>query len=184
MKKLLLAASCAFALTVTSPLFAEEAPMNNPLIPVWTGPYGGLPPFDKIKVEDFAPALTAAMAENRAEIDRIANDIAAPTFDNTIVALERAGQTLNRVSAIYGVWGSTMNDPAFRKVQQEMAPKLAAFRDETLHNAKLFARIKAVYDARDSANLTPEQKRLAWYDYNRFAIQGAQLGEEEKRNNG
>ena len=181
MKKLLLAASCVFALTIASSLHADETPLNNPLLPAWTGPYGGVPPFDKIKVDDFTPALTEAMAENRADIDKIANDPAAPTFDNTIVALERAGQTMNWVSTLYGVWGSSMNDPAFRKVQQAMAPKLSAFRDETLHNGKLFARIKAVYDARDSLGLTAEQKRLVWYDYSRFVIQGAQLGEEEKK---
>ena len=181
MKKLLLAASCVFALTIASSLHADETPLNNPLLPAWTGPYGGVPPFDKIKVDDFTPALTEAMAENRADIDKIANDPAAPTFDNTIVALERAGQTMNWVSTLYGVWGASMNDPAFRKVQQAMAPKLSAFRDETLHNGKLFARIKAVYDARDSLGLTAEQKRLVWYDYSRFVIQGAQLGEEEKK---
>lgn len=181
MKKLLLAASCVLALASPAPLHADETPMNNPLLSVWTGPYGGLPPFDKIKVDDFIPALTAAMAENREEIDKIADNPAAATFDNTVVALERAGDTMNRVSTIYSVWGSTMNDPAFRKVQQAMAPKLSAFRDETLHNAKLFARIKAVYDARDSSDLTAEQKRLAWYDYTRFVNQGAQLGEEQKQ---
>lgn len=181
MKKFLLAASCAFALTIAATSLHAGTPMNNPLLPVWTGPYGGVPPFEKIKVEDFVPALTAAMDENRAEIDRIANDPAPPTFDNTILAMERAGETMTRVGTIYGVWGSTMKDAAFRKVQQEMAPKLSAFRDETLHNPKLFARIKAVYDARDSSNLTPEQKRLVWYDYTRFVNQGAQLGEEQKK---
>ncbi len=180
MKRLLLAASCVSALTLAAPLNAAETPQNNPLLAAWTGPYGGLPPFDKIKIDDFTPALTEAMAEDRAEIDKIADNPAAPSFDNTIVALERAGDTMNRVTTLYGVWGSSMNDPAFRKVQQSMAPKLSAFRDETLHNAKLFARIKAVYDARDSSSLSAEQKRLVWYDYTRFVSQGAQLGEEQK----
>lgn len=181
MKKLLLAASCALALTSAAPLRADETPGANPLLSVWTGPYGGLPPFDKIKVDDFIPALTASMAEDRAEIDKIADNPAPANFDNTIVALERAGETMNRVSTLYGVWGSSMNDPAFRKVQQAMAPKLSAFRDETLHNAKLFARIKTVYDAREKSGLTAEQKRLVWYDYTRFVSQGAQLGEEQKK---
>jgi peptidyl-dipeptidase Dcp len=180
LKRLLLAASCVSALTLAAPLNAAETPQNNPLLAAWTGPYGGLPPFDKIKIDDFTPALTEAMAEDRAEIDKIADNPAAPSFDNTIVALERAGDTMNRVTTLYGVWGSSMNDPAFRKVQQSMAPKLSAFRDETLHNAKLFARIKAVYDARDSSSLSAEQKRLVWYDYTRFVSQGAQLGEEQK----
>ncbi len=177
MKKLL---SVAFGLALATSLHAAEAPMDNPLLPVWTGPYGGVPPFDKIKVEDFAPALTEAMAQDRVEIDKIADNPAVPTFNNTIVALERAGAVLSRVSTIYGVWGSTMNDPDFRKVQKAMAPKLSAFRDETSHNAKLFARIKAVYDARETSSLTPEQKRLAWFYYTRFVNQGAQLNEEQK----
>jgi peptidyl-dipeptidase Dcp len=176
-KKLL---SVAFGLALATSLHAAEAPMDNPLLPVWTGPYGGVPPFDKIKVEDFAPALTEAMAQDRVEIDKIADNPAVPTFNNTIVALERAGAVLSRVSTIYGVWGSTMNDPDFRKVQKAMAPKLSAFRDETSHNAKLFARIKAVYDARETSSLTPEQKRLAWFYYTRFVNQGAQLNEEQK----
>ncbi len=181
MKKLLLAAAWVSGLTLSCSLLAAETPMNNPLLPVWTGPYGGVPPFDRIKIDDFAPALSEAMAENRAEIDKIADNPAAPSFDNTIVALERAGQTMSRVSTIYGVWGSSMNDPDFRKVQQAMAPKLSAFRDETLHNGKLFTRIKAVYEERFSSDLTAEQQRLVWYDYTRFVSQGAELGEQQKK---
>ena len=154
--------------------------MTNVLLAEWTGPYGGLPPFDKIKVDDFTPALTAAMEETRKEIDNIADNPAAPSFDNTIVAMERAGQRMERVSTLYGIWGTSMKDAAFRKVQQAMAPKLSAFRDETNHNSKLFARIKAVYDARETSGLNPEQKRLAWSYYTRFVQQGAQLSDAQK----
>src|SRR5687768_4054976 len=78
---------------------------DNPLLRPWVGPYGGVPPLDQIRVEHFEPALAAGMQENLAEIDRIANDPAPPTFENTIVAQERAGRTITRVGTIYGLWG-------------------------------------------------------------------------------
>ena len=118
---------------------AAPAPAANPLLARWTGPYGGVPPFDKVKVEHFKPALEAAMAENRREIDAIADNPAAPTFENTIAALEDAGRPLSDVDTVYGVWASTMNGPEFQAVEREMAPKLAAFDDEITQNEKLFA---------------------------------------------
>ncbi|HEX6650450.1 MAG TPA: hypothetical protein VF075_12960, partial [Pyrinomonadaceae bacterium] len=102
---------------------------SNPLLAKWEGPYGGVPPFDRVQVALFKPALEEAMAEQLKEVDRIASDPAAPDFENTIVALERAGQTMNRVETLYGVWSSTMNGPEFQVVQREMAPRLAAFND-------------------------------------------------------
>ena len=116
----------------------------NPLLAKWEGPYGGVPPFDRVQVAHFKPALEAAMAENLSEVDRVAKDPAAPTFENTIVALERAGQTLDRVQTIYGVFGSTMNGPEFQVVQRDMAPRLAAFYDQITQNEALFKRIEAV----------------------------------------
>src|ERR1700758_188446 len=93
---------------------AGARPLKNPLLEPWRGPHGGVPPFDKVHVQDFKPALESAMAENLAEVERVALNPAPPTFDNTIVALERAGRTLNRVSAVYGVWSSTMSTPDFQ----------------------------------------------------------------------
>src|ERR687887_263358 len=104
--------------------------MANALLEPWSGPYGGVPPFDKVRVEQFKPALEAAMAEQLAEVDNIANDPAAPTFENTIAALERSGRTLDRVGSIFGIYSSTMSTPDFQKVEQEMAPRLAAFTDQ------------------------------------------------------
>src|SRR5215212_8639804 len=82
---------------------------ENPLLAKWEGPYGGVPPFDRVQVPLFKPALETAMAEQLAEIDRIAKDPAPPDFANTIAALERSGHTLERVSTLYGVWGATMS---------------------------------------------------------------------------
>jgi len=149
--------------------------MSNPLQPAWSGPHGGVPPFDKIKVAHFKPALEAAMAEQLAEIDRIANDPAPPTFANTIEAMERSGRMLDRVGNVYGVWSSTLRTPDFQEVEREMEPKLAAFRDQVIQNEKLFKRIAAVYEAREKSGLDAEQKRLAWLKYQDFARSGARL---------
>src|SRR5688572_22654672 len=87
---------------------------DNPLLVEWAGPYGGIPPFDKVKVTDFKPALEVGMAENLSEVEKIANDPASPTFENTIAALERTGKTLSRVSTIYGIWGGNMATPEYQ----------------------------------------------------------------------
>src|SRR5215467_6650494 len=107
-----------------------SAAEENPLLAKWEGPYGGVPPFDRVQVQFFKPALEAAMAEQLAETERIANNPVAPDFENTIAALERTGHTLDRVSTLYGIWSSTMASPEFQVVQREMAPRLAAFQDQ------------------------------------------------------
>ncbi|MEK6334761.1 MAG: M3 family metallopeptidase [Acidobacteriota bacterium] len=152
----------------------------NPLLANWEGPYGGVPPFDRVKIEYFKPALEAAMTENLGEIDKIAKDPAAPTFQNTIVAMERAGSTLDRVTTIYGVWGSTMAGAEFQGVQREMAPKLAAFGDQITQNEALFKRIEAVYNSPEKKKLTPEEQRLAWLYYTNFVRSGAKLDAKAK----
>jgi peptidyl-dipeptidase Dcp len=160
---------------------ASEDPLSNPLLAPWTGPFGGVPPFDKVKVEHFKPALEAAMTEQLAEVDKIAAEPAPPTFENTLAALERSGRTLDRVGTVFGVFSGTMSTPEFQKVEEEMAPKLAAFADQITQNEKLFKRIAAVYDARETAGLTAEQKRLAWLDYTNFVRAGAKLDPAAKK---
>ena len=147
----------------------------NPLLEPWTGPYGGVPPFDRVKVEHFQPALEAAMQEELEEIERIASDGSAPTFDNTIAAMERAGRTFDRAIRIYSVFNHTMSTPEVQAVEREMAPRLAAFSDRIMQNEPLFRRIAAVYEARDTAGLTAEQRRLAWLKYMSFVRSGARL---------
>ena len=153
---------------------------ENPLLAPWTGPYGGVPPFDRVEVAHFAPALEAAMAEALAEVDGIAHDPAPPTFENTLAALEGIGRTLDRVGAVYGVWSSTMSGPEFQAVEREMAPKLAAFGDRITQNEALFRRIEDVYAAGDAAGLTPEQRRLAWRHHTDFVRAGARLDAASK----
>ena len=163
-------------------LLSAAAPAgSNPLVAPWSGPFGGVPPFDRVKVEHFKPALEAGMADQLAAIDRITAETAPATFENTIAALERSDRVLKRVSSVYNVWSSTMNTPEFQAVETEMAPKLAAFRDKITQNAKLFERIAAVYDAREKVGLTPEEKRLAWLYYTDFVRAGAKLSPEAKR---
>ncbi len=154
---------------------------ENPLLAKWEGPYGGVPPFDRVQIPLFKPALEEAMAEQLAEIDRIAKNSAAPDFQNTIVALEETGQTLDRVTTIYGVWAATMAGPEFQGVQREMAPRLAAFNDQITQNEALFKRIEAVYNSPAKAKLTPEQQRLAWLYYTNFVRAGARLPPEAKK---
>jgi peptidyl-dipeptidase Dcp len=153
----------------------------NPLLAPWTGPYGGVPPFDRVQPALLQPALEAAMAEQLAAVERIANDPAAPTFENTIAALERSGASLDRVATLYGVFSSTMSDDAVQAVERTMAPKLAALDDQITQNAGLFARISAVYETRAKSNLTPEQQRLSWKYYTDFVRAGAKLGAAEKK---
>ena len=159
----------------------EASTADNPLLAKWEGPFGGVPPFNSVQIPLFKPALEAAMAEQLAEIDKIAKDPAAPTFDNTIVALERAGSTLDRVMTVYGVWGATMAGPEYQAVQREMAPKLAAFNDQIAQNEALFKRIDAVYNSPAKAKLTPEQQRVAWLYYTNFVRSGARLSPEAKK---
>jgi peptidyl-dipeptidase Dcp len=140
-----------------------------------------VPPFDQIRVAHFEPALEAAMQENLDEIERIAQATAAPTFENTIAAQERAGRTASRVFAIYSVWAGTMSTPEFQVVERRMAPRLAAFSDRITQNAALFRRIEAVYVAREDAGLTPEQKRLTWLYHTTFVRAGARLDAAGKR---
>ncbi|MHB9005838.1 MAG: M3 family metallopeptidase [Limisphaerales bacterium] len=146
-----------------------------PLIEEWKGSHGGLPPFDQIQLGQFQPAIAAAMTSNRVEIQAMANDPAAPTFENTIAALERCGRILDRVQTVYGVWSSTLSTPEFRAIEQEIEPQLAAFRDEIFQNEKLFRRLEAVYQSPDKARLTSEQQRLVWLLYTNFVRAGARL---------
>jgi peptidyl-dipeptidase Dcp len=149
---------------------------DDALLAPWTGPHGGFPRFDRVQVADFQPSLLAAMDLHRAEIAAIAESAEPPAFDNTIAALELAGQPLRRASAVFGVYTSTMSSAEVRQLEQDMAPVLAAFSDEIIQNAALFARIQAVHAGRHAAGLTAEQIRLVEVVYRNFERQGAALG--------
>jgi peptidyl-dipeptidase Dcp len=159
---------------------SAAAPLEMPLLAPWKGPHGGAPSFAKVKIADFKPALLKGIELNRAEIARIAGNKAAPSFENTIAALEDAGRPLGRAASIFNIYASTMDDKEMQAVEKEMSPVLAAFNDEVIQNTALFARVKAVYRTRETSGLSPEQQRLVWVVYRNFARQGAALGDADK----
>ncbi len=183
---MLLGGALACAPVVTTNTQPAQAPTvaatasANPLLNEWAGQHGGVPPFDRVTLADFKPALEGAMAEELAEVEQIANNPSAPTFENTLAALERTGQKLDRVSTSYGVWSSTLNTADFQPIEREMAPKLAAHSDRITQNAALFRRIDAVYNSPARSALTAEQQRLAWLYQTNFVRAGARLDDAAK----
>jgi len=158
---------------------AATSEAANPLFTASTLPFG-YPPFDKIRDEHFTPAFEKGMAENAAEIEAIANNAEAATFDNTIVAMERSGELLDRVQTIFfSLAGANTND-ALEKIQSEMAPKLSAHRDAIALNSKLFERVKSLYDQRDNLGLDAESKYLLERYHTDFVRAGAKLSDADK----
>ncbi len=151
-----------------------DLPADNPFAAASTLPFQA-PPFDRIKDADYLPAFEAGMRAQLDEIAAIANDKAAPTFDNTLVAMEKSGRLLARVAGAFGVVSSANTNDTLQKVQEDIAPKLAAHSDAIHFNAKLFARIKAVYDQRATLKLDAESQRLLEVTYREFVHAGAQL---------
>jgi peptidyl-dipeptidase Dcp len=148
---------------------------GNPLLAPWTGPHGGVPPFDRVKLEHFQPAVEQAMADSLAALARIAADPRPADFENTLAAMERASRPLHRALAVLGVWSGGLNTPGFQTIERAVRPKLAAYSDQVVQNAALFQRIEAVYEGREKAGLNPEQARLAWKIWNDFVRSGARL---------
>jgi peptidyl-dipeptidase Dcp len=150
-------------------------PVENPVLALWTGRYGGAPPFDAIRTEHFPAALDAAIAQKRADVAAIAANPEPATFANTLEALEASGPLLAQAGKLFQLYCSALNDQAMRAVQSEFAPKLAALADEITHNQALFARVAAVFAARERSGLGPEQQRLAFVIHDRFVRRGASL---------
>lgn len=148
--------------------------MTNPLLTDWDTPFG-LPPFDLISDDDFMPAVEAALAESRANVAAISDNPDAPDFANTVEALERADQLLGRVlGAFYNLAGADSN-PKREELQRDFAPMLSAYSSEVSENKKLFARVEAVWAARDDLDLTDEQQRVLMLTRRGFVRSGAQL---------
>ena len=154
---------------------SARAPAANPLLAPWPGSYGGVPPFDSIRPELFPPALAAALDEQRREIGAIKSNPQPATFANTIEALERAGDTFQRVGSMFGTWSTSLQDDAFAAVQREWAPRLAAASDEVLLDSGLFDRVRRVWESTEKQGLSKEQQRLLWRTYTAFARLGANL---------
>ncbi|WP_329958578.1 M3 family metallopeptidase [Sphingomonas sp. Leaf37] len=181
MRHILLAAG-ASALMATS-AFAQTNPpaaaqATNPLLADWTGLYGGVPPWDKVKPELFPAAFEVSLAERAADYRKIADNPAAPTFANTFVPMQLAGQRYGRVMTLFGVMTGNMNSPAYQGLDREWSPKFAAASDAITFDPKLFARIEAVNAAR--AKLDPQQQRLVTRTYDSYVRQGAKLDATQK----
>ncbi len=146
----------------------------------WVGPYGGVPAWSQVRPDQFPAAFAVAMQAQREVIQRITGNPEAPSFANTILALEQSGAALDRVSTLFSVHAGTLNLGVIPKVEQEMAPKLAAFYDEISQNGPLFKRVEAVHQQAEKASLTPEQRRLTWLIYTNFVRAGAKLDATQK----
>ncbi|WP_461452484.1 M3 family metallopeptidase [Mucilaginibacter sp.] len=152
---------------------------SNPLITKSTLDFG-VPAFDKIKDADFQPAFDQGIKEELAEIDTIANNPATPTFDNTLVALEKSGQLLNRVNGVYNLLSSANTDPVLEKLDEAIAPKLAGLQDAIYLNTKLYNRVEAIYQQKSALKLDSESTRLLDYYDQEFKLAGANLSESNK----
>ena len=166
-------------LAVTIALGARAADSANPLLQPSPLPYQ-YPPFDRIKDEHFAPAHELGMAEQLKEVDTLAGNPAAPTFENTLVALEQSGRLLGRVQRTFSNLAGTHSNDALRAIEKAMAPKLAAHNDAIRLNRRLFARLDTLHDQREQLGLDPESKRLLERTHKDFVRAGARLADADK----
>ena len=153
---------------------SKQETTDNPLLQKWDTPFETAP-FEKIKVEHYLPAFEAAMEEHNKEIQAIIDNAEAPTFDNTIAALDYAGETLSKVAGVFFNMMAANTSEELQKVNEQVGPMMATHSDNISMNAKLFEKIKAVYDAKDSQKYTGEQLALLEKTYNKFVRSGALL---------
>jgi len=153
---------------------------DNLLLKEWTGPYGGVPAFDQMKIEDVKAAILEGIEVKLKDIDAIANNTDAPTFENVIEEMERSGEGLERVFQYYSLFSGNLSSPEFRTIQSELAPIISEFSSKITQNEKLFKRIKAVYDASLVTPLEKQQQRVIELTYKSFAMNGAELDSDKK----
>jgi peptidyl-dipeptidase Dcp len=151
--------------------------MTN-IITAWCRTFGDVPPLNRIRTSDFKPAFDTALRDQLAGVDRIVSNPAPPDFENTIVALERAEREMRGLQGLLRLWSSAMSSRDFQEVEREIMPQLAALSDRVTQNEGLFLRVEAVHESREHNDLTPEQKRLAWFHHRRFLASGAHLDPE------
>ncbi len=165
--------TCLLALMTTTTYAA------NPFYAPWTTPFE-VPPFNQIKLEHYRPAFDEAMKRHRQEVAAICSEPAAPTFENSVEALERSGALLDRVGNVFFAMKSSMNNDEMESIAKAVAPLLSKHEDEILLNDALFQRVKVVYESRDALSLTPEQRKLLEEYYKRFVRGGANLPPDQK----
>jgi peptidyl-dipeptidase Dcp len=172
-------ATCLVLMALVTVGAHPAATAPNPFSAEWKTPFG-VPPFERIKPEDFMPAFDEAIRQHNAEVAAIVKDASPPTFDNTIAALDDSGEALARVNNVFGLLtGAETNDP-LQGIEARVKPMLAAHNDDIYLNDALFKRVKAVYDARDTLKLDPEQSTLLRNVYRRFVRGGANLAPAQK----
>lgn len=157
---------------------ADSSPVSetgNPMLEPWSGPYGGVPAFDKMQIDQVKPALETAIAAHLAELDSIANQSEPATFENTLVAMERSGDLIYRAQVYFGIYSGNLSSEAFRVVQAEVTPMYADYQSKMVQNGKLFKRIEDVRNGSEFATLRPDQQRLVQVTYDFFRSNGAQL---------
>ncbi len=159
----------------------KNRPLSNPLLQEWQGDFGGTPAFDKMQIADIKPAMLYAIQQKLQEIDAIANNEQPATFANTIVAMEKSGKLLDRASVYYGIWSGSLSSPEFRQIQADLTPKFSELSSKIQGNAKLFNRIKTVYQNSRKNPLEADQQRLVQLIYDEFAMNGAGLDTKTKQ---
>jgi len=159
----------------------SDTSSSNPLLTASSLPFQA-PPFDKIKDSDFKPALEQGMKDQLAEVQKIADDTAAPTFENTILAMEKSGVLLRRANNVFNVLTGANTDSVLQKIQEDVAPELAATEDAIHLNSKLFKRVEAVYNDSTNSKLDAESNRLVKFYYQQFVQAGAKLSDADKEN--
>jgi peptidyl-dipeptidase Dcp len=174
--------AAAFAPALAAPPAKPETKVGtgNPLLEEWTTPFG-VPPFDRVKPEHFKPAYEVAIAAERKEIDGIIGNPAPASFANTIEPLEDGGQLVSKISGVFFNLVAAETNDELVAIQQEIVPKLSALGDDISMNPKLFARVKAVWTARDTLGLSPEQRKLLDDTYKGFVRGGANLNPEQQK---
>ncbi len=172
---------CVILFTIAACIapLVQAAEDVNPLLTESTLPYQ-FPPFDQIRNEHFQPAIEKGMAEQLRDIEKIASSSEAPTFENTIVAMERSGRLLVRAERTFGNLNSANTNPEMQRIDKELSPKLSAHRDAIRLNGPLFARVQKIYDEREKLGLDPESKFLVERYYKDFVRAGAKLSEADK----
>ncbi len=180
MKQMALAACVIAAGSLATSCGSGQKEHDNPFLQPNYGTVYDIPPFDKISYDDYMPAIKQGIAERKAEIDAIVNNPAEPDFDNTILAMEKSGRTLSKVMLVFSALNETDNCPEFDAIDAEATPLTSRASDEIMMNPGLFARVKSVYDRRDSLGLAPDQRKAVEDTYNRFVRSGALLSDADK----
>ncbi|RMF42917.1 MAG: M3 family peptidase [Planctomycetota bacterium] len=161
----------------SSPVITDDHPLLRP----WAGPYGGVPPWNEVQPQDFVPAFERAIEMAKAEIDQFAGQDAAPSFDNTIVAMEKSGRPLTRLTNIFFVFSSNLNVGPMPAIERQVMPMLTEFEDWVTQHEGLFRRIEAVHEGAEFQRLDPVQQRLVDRIYKEFVRQGARLSATDKQ---